>query len=204
MLDINKIQTFRLRIKSLQIYTIYNIFALRDLWEGLLESILVYNRYSEQSVCNLFKKSTLPLVFSRGTFDNGYLWKAASEQCEKAACNIIRFLTLKNSFGFLLYVRLHKYSYYIISKNNRVRTYTLYRLSVNMRSLKIPAPRNFNNLIRQNQKLGSDSDLNQSATVSRVQSPGPSAQSPASLVQRPTLAPRAQEFRYAQKNLKIS
>ena len=72
-----------------------------------------------------------------------------------------------------------------------------------MRSLKIPAPRNFNNLIRQNQTLGSDSDLNQSTTVPRVQSPGSSAQSPASLVQRPTLAPKAQEFRYAQKTLNI-
>ena len=48
----------------------------------------------------------------------------------------------------------------------------------------------FNNLIKQNQKLGSDSVLKQSTIVS-------SAQRPASRVQRPTLASRVQEFRYA-------
>ena len=43
----------------------------------------------------------------------------------------------------------------------------------------------FNNLIKQNQKLGSNSILQQSTTVSRVQSPEFSVQSPASRVQRP-------------------
>ena len=49
--------------------------------------------------------------------------------------------------------------------------------------LEIRTQRIFNNWIKQNQKLGSDSVLQQSMTVSRVQ--------------RPTVAFRVQEFRYA-------
>ena len=83
------------------------------------------------------------------------------------------------------------------------------------------------NLVKQNQKLGSDSVLQQSTTVSsvqclepsvqsvpsrvqhpesrvqgpasRVQRPGSRVPSLASRVQRPTLASRVQEFRYASK-----
>ena len=64
--------------------------------------ILVYNRYSEQLVCNLTKRMTLPLVFPGEIFENGWLWTAASEQSKTAACNVIRFLTIKISFGILL------------------------------------------------------------------------------------------------------
>ena len=35
--------------------------------------ILVYNRYSEQPLCNLTKRSTLPPVFSGEIFENGWL-----------------------------------------------------------------------------------------------------------------------------------
>ena len=44
------------------------------------EVILVYNCYSEQPVCNLTKRRTLPPVFSGEIFENGWLWAAASEQ----------------------------------------------------------------------------------------------------------------------------
>ena len=43
--------------------------------------ILVYNRYSQQSVCK---------------------WAAASEQSEIVACNVIQFLTIKIYFGIIL------------------------------------------------------------------------------------------------------
>ena len=57
MFGINKIPTFLLRINSPQIFTIYNIWALRKISEDFQEHILggvilVYNHYSEQSVCN--------------------------------------------------------------------------------------------------------------------------------------------------------
>ena len=61
-------------------------------------------------------------------------------------------------------------------KNSHVRTYSLYRASVTMRSLEILTQRIFNNLIKQNQKLESDSVLKQSTTVSSVQSPGSKVQ----------------------------
>ena len=80
-------------------------------------------------------------------------------------------------------------------KNSHFRTYSLYRTSVTMRSLEILTQRIFNNLIKQNQKLESDSVLKQSTTVSSVNSPGSkvqrplcpgsSVQSPMSRVQRP-------------------
>ena len=41
--------------------------------------ILVYNSCSEQSVCNLTKRRTLPPEFSGEIFKNGWLWTAASE-----------------------------------------------------------------------------------------------------------------------------
>ena len=64
--------------------------------------ILVYNRHSEQSVCNLTKRSTLPPVFPGEIFENGWLWTAASEQSKIAACNVIQFLTIKIFFRIFL------------------------------------------------------------------------------------------------------
>ena len=54
-----------------------------------------------------------------------------------------------------------------------------------MRSLEIRTQRIFNNLIKQNQKLDSDSVLKESTTVPSVQCPEPSVQSVASNVQSP-------------------
>ena len=61
---------------------------LRKLSEDFQENILggvilVYNRYSEQSVWNLTKRRTLPPVFSGKIFENGWLWTAASEQSKQ-------------------------------------------------------------------------------------------------------------------------
>ena len=61
-----------------------------------------------------------------------------------------------------------------------------------MRSLKIRTRRIFDSLIKQNQKLGSESVLKQARTVSSESS----VQSPESRVQRPTLATRVQEFQH--------
>ena len=75
----------------------------KDFQENILGgTILVYNRYSEQPVCNLTKRKTLQPVFSGEIFENGWLWTAASEQFKIAACNVIRFPTIKISFGILL------------------------------------------------------------------------------------------------------
>ena len=77
---------------------------LEDFQENILGGvILVYNRYPEQSVCNLTKRRTLPPVFPGEIFENGWLWTTASEQSEIAACNVIRFLTIKTCFRILLY-----------------------------------------------------------------------------------------------------
>ena len=54
-----------------------------------------------------------------------------------------------------------------------------------MRSLEIPPPKIFNNLIKQNQKLDCDSLLKQPTTVSSVQSPSPKVQRLVSRVQCP-------------------
>ena len=51
-------------------------------------------------------------------------------------------------------------------------------------SFEIPTQRNFNNLIKQNQKLDSDSVLNQSILVFRVQSPECSVRRPEASFQR--------------------
>ena len=61
--------------------------------------ILVYSRYFEQSVWNLTKRRTLAPVFSGEIFENRWLWTAASEQ---SACDVIRFGTIKISFGIAL------------------------------------------------------------------------------------------------------
>ena len=48
---------------------------LEDFQENILSGvILVYNRYSEQPICNLTKIRTQPPVFSGEIFDNGWLW----------------------------------------------------------------------------------------------------------------------------------
>ena len=49
----------------------------------------MYDRYSEQSVCNLTKRRTLTHEFSGEIFKNGYLWTAASEQCEMLVIRIL-------------------------------------------------------------------------------------------------------------------
>ena len=86
-----------LRISSPQVFTIYNIQALRKLLEDFQENIvggviLGYDRYSDQSVCNL-----TTLEFSEETFKNEWLWTAASEQYEIAACNVIGILLLRQT-----------------------------------------------------------------------------------------------------------
>ena len=65
-------------------------------------AILVYNRYSEQSVCNLFKRRTLPPVFSGEIFENGWLWTAPPEQSKIADCNVIGFFSIKISSRIIL------------------------------------------------------------------------------------------------------
>ena len=107
MLDIPKMSLLPLRINLPQIFTISGIQLLRKLSEDFQESILgglilVYNCYSEQPVCNLFKRRTLSPVFSGEIFENGWLWTAISEQSKIAACNVIRFLTTNISFCIIL------------------------------------------------------------------------------------------------------
>ena len=85
MFGIRKMSPLLLRTNLPQIFTIYDIQAIRNLSEDFLENvlggdILVYNRYSEQTVRNLTKKRTPPPVFSGEVFENGWLWTAASEQ----------------------------------------------------------------------------------------------------------------------------
>ena len=76
---------------------------MEDFQENILGGdILVYKSYSEQPVCNLSERRTLLAVFSGEMFENGWLWTAASEQTKIAACNVIRFLTIKISFGIML------------------------------------------------------------------------------------------------------
>ena len=75
----------------------------QDFQENIIGgAILINNHYSEQSVCNLTKRRTLPPVFSGEILKNGWLWTAAPEQSKIAACNEIRFLTIKISFDVLL------------------------------------------------------------------------------------------------------
>ena len=78
-------------------FTIYNIQAFRKLSEGLQESILggvilVYDRYSEQSVFILTKRRTQTPAFFGEIIKNVCLWTAASEQLQVAACNVIGIL----------------------------------------------------------------------------------------------------------------
>ena len=87
MFGMDKMSPLLLRINLPQIFTIYDIYALwnlsKDFQENILRGIVaIYNRYSEQSVYNLTKRRTLPPVFSRDIFKNGWLWTAASEQSE--------------------------------------------------------------------------------------------------------------------------
>ena len=81
---------------------------MEDFHESILgRIILVYNCYSEQSVCNLTKARNLKLVYSTEIFENEWLWKAASEQSEVAVCNMIQFLTIKTISVFFYNVTLN-------------------------------------------------------------------------------------------------
>ena len=108
MFGIRKMSPLLPRINLPQIFTIYDIQAFWKLSEDFKqniidEAILVYNRYFEQSVCNLTKTRAVLPVFSGEIFENGWLWMAASEQSKIAAsCNVIRLLTIKITFGILL------------------------------------------------------------------------------------------------------
>ena len=86
MFRIRKISPLLLRTNLPQIFTIY-IQAFRNLSEDFQENflgggILVYNRYSEQTVRNLTKRRTPPPVFSGEIFENGWFW-TASEQSKR-------------------------------------------------------------------------------------------------------------------------
>ena len=85
MFGIRKMSPLLLRTNLPLTFTIYDIQALRNLSEDfqeniLGEAILVYNRSSQQPVCNLTKRRTPPPVFFGETFEDGWLWTAASEQ----------------------------------------------------------------------------------------------------------------------------
>ena len=144
--------------------------------------IVVYNCFSKQSLCNLTKRMTLPLLFPGEIFQNGWLWTAASEQSRIAACNFIRFLRIKIFFRILYKITLNVNIDFlkIATSQPIVSKEQAWPWSLEIRIEKI-----FNYLIKQNQKLGSDSVLQQSTTMSRVQSPDSSMQSPESRVQRP-------------------
>ena len=65
--------TLLLRINSPQIIAIYNPQTLRKFSQDFQENglggfILVYNRYSEQAICNLTKRRTLTSAFSGEIF----------------------------------------------------------------------------------------------------------------------------------------
>ena len=99
MFVVDKMLTLLLRINSPHIFTVYIIYALRKVSENFQENIiggvlLVYDRYSEQSLYNLTKRRTVTPEFSGEMFKNGWLWcMAASEQCEIAACYLYTFIT---------------------------------------------------------------------------------------------------------------
>ena len=81
---------------------------MEDFQENILgEVILVYNRYFEQSVYSLTKRRALPPKLSGETFENGWLWAAASVQSKIAICNVIRFLTIKTFSTFFYNVTLN-------------------------------------------------------------------------------------------------
>ena len=151
-----------------------------DFQENILDGvILVYNRHSEQSVCNLTKRRTLPLVFPGEIFENEWQWTAASEQFKIAACHVIRFLTIKffSAFFYNITLNINIEFLKIATSEPIVSTEQAWPWS-----FEICTQRNFNNLIKQNQKLGSDSVL-QSTVNDTVQGPESSTQSPESRVQ---------------------
>ena len=74
------------------------IDQVKDFHENFGGVILVYNCYSEKSVCNSDQKKDS----TTSIFENGWLLKAVSEQSKIATCNVIRFLTIKISFRILL------------------------------------------------------------------------------------------------------
>ena len=105
MFSIDKMPLLLLRMNLPQIFTVYlgAPKAFEDFQENILgRVILVYNRYSEHSVCNLTKRRSVQTKFSEESFENRWLYMAPSEQSEIAACNVIQFLTIKISFGNLL------------------------------------------------------------------------------------------------------
>ena len=77
MFSNHKMSPWQLKINVSQVFTIYDdIQALQKLAEDFQENILggaslVYNHYSEQPVCNLTKRMTLPPVFPGENFENG-------------------------------------------------------------------------------------------------------------------------------------
>ena len=104
MFGIHKMSPLLLRINLSQIFTIYDIQALQKLSEDFQENILsgvilVYNRYSEQPICNLTKRRTLPPVFSGEIFENRGLWTAASKQYKR---KISKKTFLVESFWYII------------------------------------------------------------------------------------------------------
>ena len=104
MFRMRKMSPLLLRTNLPQMFTIYDIQALRNLSEDFQENflgggILVYNRYSEQTVRNLTKRMTPPPVFSGEILENGWLWTAASEQSKR---KISKNTFLVESFQYII------------------------------------------------------------------------------------------------------
>ena len=106
------------------------------------------------------KKKNLPPVFSGEIFENGWVWTAAFEQSKIAACNVIRFLTIKILSAFFYNVTLN-IEYLKIATSETTSEITSLQNKRDHEVLRDSHPMNFNNLIKQNQKLGSDSVLKQ-------------------------------------------
>ena len=125
-----------LRINVPQIFTIYDIQALRNFRKISKKTFLVESFQYIIATLNSQRRTLTP-VFSGKVFENGWLWMAASEQSETAACNVIWFLTIKISSSNIKFLKIT----------------TSEPILVTMRSLEILTQRIFNNLIKQNQKL---------------------------------------------------
>ena len=101
MFDIHKMSPLLLRI-----FTVYDFYAPRKLSKDSQENILggvilVIATLNSQSVIRP-KEGLCHQNFSGNILENGWLWTAAFEQSKIAACNVIRFLTIKISFGIML------------------------------------------------------------------------------------------------------
>ena len=101
MFSIHKMSPLLLRINLYQIFIINDIQKISEDFQVniLCGVILVYNRYSEQPICNLAKRRTLPPIFSGESFENGWLWTAASEQSKR---NISKKTFLVESFQYII------------------------------------------------------------------------------------------------------